>query len=401
MESNASAQQLTSCPVCQRQDHQCPRCQAYERLPKWAWLQAFITSVMGVPHVGQQPYFRHHSPFTAAIMVFLMLALSVLSSTLLIALIPQSGPTMRVLLTLMLLASLMLTSGLLRAMSMFILHYASHGAFGRFNDMIGDFAAMVGFTVPLTTYRRDHNIHHPLVATEKDPDQSFIEQIITALGQTVEAYERELLYTLLPGAKFLREQQGRRQSNFGSEQPLRRKLTLATILALPVVIAVTVSLIICSLMPLIVWLVAWALPLTYGVWVSKVLYALGLHVYFYQPDPQLSARENYQLKTGARFFGDEVPAIELPLLRRYTAWVYYFLRFVLVHLLIGKAFVMGFSDNQQHDAHHVNGREFKFWVAPYSRHEMAMSGKYQMWHTFGSVMTPIRENSDYWSKLSK
>jgi fatty acid desaturase len=401
MKERSEHSQAERCPVCQAGGKKCPRCQAYERLPKWAWLQAVITWVMGVPHVGQQPYFSHHSPHRAVVAVFTMLALSVLSSALLIVLIPQAGLLMKPLLALALPASLMLTSGLLRALSIYVLHYASHGAFGRFNELIGEAAAMIGFAVPLATYRRAHNIHHPSVATEKDPDQSFIEEIIAALGQSVEAYERELLRTLLPGAKFLREQQGRWQNNFGSDQPLRRKLTLAIVLTLPVAIAVAVSLVIGSPMPLIVWLLAWALPLTYGVWVSKVLFAIGLHVYFCQPDPQLSARENYQMKTGARFFGDEVPARELPLLRRYAAWACYLLRFAFVHLLVGKAFVMGFSDNQQHDAHHVNGREFKFWIAPYSRHEMATSGRYEMWHTFGSVMTAIRENFKYWSKLSK
>jgi hypothetical protein len=164
-------------------------------------------------------------------------------------------------------------------------------------------------------------------------------------------------------------------------------------------VAITLSLTSNSLMPLIAWGIAWLLPLTYGLWVSKVLFAIGLHVYFYQPDPRLSARENYQKKTGARFFGDDVPKRDLPLQQRYAGLLVWFVRFTFVHLLAGKLFVMGLSDNQLHDAHHVNGRDFRFWLAPYSRHELAQSGRYGMWHTWGSVLTAIKTNFEYWSRL--
>jgi fatty-acid desaturase len=394
-----SCEQLIYSLVGIAQEEKSPRCQAYKRLPKWAWLQAFITWVMGVPHLGQKPFFNHHSPQRVVVYIFAMLAFFVALSVFLVQISPGVNLLIGLSLLLPLLFSLLVTSGLLRAMSMYMEHYASHQAFGKFSNLIGDLAAMIGFSVPLLVYEAAHKIHHPQVATEDDPDQEVLKRIGFIPGQSVQWYWRKLGIVLLPGKKFWEDLCYRWQSNFDSYQPAKRKLMLAVVLALPVIIASSASVITGSLLPFVIFVATWLLPLTYGVWFSKVLFVIGLHVYFYQPDSQLTARENYQMKTGAHFFGDDAPKCDLPLILRLAAWALWWLRLVFIHLLIGKFFVMGGSDNQQHDAHHVNGRAFQFWLAPYSRHEMVASGQYKMWHTWGSPLTVIRNNFEYWSRL--
>ena len=122
------------CPLCQSNKEQCPRCQAYERLPKWRLLQAFITFVMGVPHPDprQTPIFKHRK-FTRVITLFIVFYSSVALTCSLVAMFAAGNLFAQVLLVPPIIASLMITSGTLRTMSTYVLHYAGHGVFGKYN----------------------------------------------------------------------------------------------------------------------------------------------------------------------------------------------------------------------------------------------------------------------------
>ncbi|MFN0122011.1 MAG: hypothetical protein ACKV2V_16065 [Blastocatellia bacterium] len=382
----------------------CPRRQAWERLPKWAWLQAFVTWVQGVPYPGQQPFFTS-GPLSNAL-IHLMAPLLTAALTGWLALyFPAAGWAEKLIMMALMLIGVLTTSGLLRAMSMYLEHYASHRAFGPYSSVIGEIAALLSQSIPLNLYEQDHlGPHHGHAASPEDPDQNWIESLGFRPGLPVSEYRAHLLRVLAPGRYFLRNLLARIAGNLSPEQPRWRRAAFISFQMAPLVIAELSRGATSRSVAMLAVMIAWYLPLTYGAWISRVLFALGLHVWFYRPDPRKSAYENMLGKTGARFFGDVVPAAELSGSARLFAWAIWWVRLILIHMLIGKLFVMGDSDNMTHDAHHQDpaGRIHKFWIANYTRPQLiAARPRFRAWHTWGTVLTAIEHNFLYWSQAPR
>ena len=119
----------------------------------------------------------------------------------------------------------------------------------------------------------------------------------------------------------------------------------------------------------------------------------------------MKPREFYLSKTGGRFFGDPFPSEDIPFLTRYLSLSQWWFRFIILHLLIGKLFVVGISDNQQHDLHHIDprGTKYEWFNGIYSRQHLATYGREasHLWHTWGSVLTAIVLNFERMARMSK
>lgn len=393
------------CPLCKSNEARCPRCQAYERLPKWRLLQAFITFVMGTPHAGQRPLFQH-SRATRVVAVFAAFYASVVLTCSLVALFATGNLFTRVVTVPAIIASVLVTSGALRTMSTFVLHYASHGAFGKYDRIVGEFASMTALTLSFDEYLRGHIYkHHPLLTSTEDPDQRTIAAWKFVPGMPRTYYTRRLWKVVLSPHYFFLHLRGRMDSQLANSLSLLRRVSVVLLHAMTLVVAITTCVVFDSLTPLFAWAIAWLLPLTYGTYLSMVLFALGLHRWFMDQQPGMNAREFYLSKTGGRFFGDAFPGRDVPFLKRYVLLGKWWFRLVVLHLLVGKLFVMGISDNQQHDIHHLDphGTRYEWFNGIYSRQHLATHGREarSLWHTWGSVLTPIRLNFARMAAMSK
>lgn len=384
------------CPLCEYEKRQCVRCQAYERLPKWKALQSLITFVMGAPHPGERPLLTQTRKIKLAT-IFSVFFGSIILTVAITSLLSTVGLMAKLILIPPLVAAMMTSSGMFRSMSMYVLHYASHGAYGRYSRVIGHVASALALSLSLDEYSVKHiRKHHPRLTSAEDPDQQTIIALGFIPGMALAYYGKRLLMVMLSPGTFLLHLRGRLSSQFAAEQARCIKAITVALHTAPPVMALYVGYAYNFWTPLLAWLVAWLLPLTYGTYVSMILFSLGLHRWFLEREPWMSPRDFYLAKTGGRFFGDPSPSTNLPLAKRYLAWSRWWARFILLHLMVGKLFIMGLSDNQQHDTHHIDpqSREFYWWDSIQSRHRLATSGADagKLWHTWGSPCTAIRLN---------
>lgn len=383
-------------PMCEHGERWCPRCQAYDLLPKSRLLQSLITSVMGTPHEGQRPILKQ-SKTTRLLIVFGGFFGSVAASSFTATILLTGSSSARFMLLPLLVSTISMTSGITRSMSMYVLHYASHGAFGGHSRLIGHTASTLVFVLSLDEYTLKHiRQHHPFLVGEKDPDQQEIVALGFIPGMTFNYYRMQLLKTLLSPRLFTLHLRGRLRSQFARTQPIRVKVITAIVHTLPPAFFAYEVYTSGRWIYTLVWAVAWLLPLTYGSYVSMVLFSLALHKWFLRREPGMTERDFYYAKTCARFFGDPAPSPDLSLLKWCRAWLLWWSRFFILHLLVGKFFVMGLSDSQHHDAHHTDpqGKEFQWWDNIQSRHYLATVGRdaAKMSHTWGSPFEDIRHN---------
>lgn len=392
-------------PTCEHGERSCPRCQAYELLPKSRLLQALITFVMSTPHKGQRPLLKQ-TRASRLLTVFGVFGGAVATSSITTMLLLTDSSPARFLLLPLLATCVLTTSGITRSMSMYVLHYASHAALGRYSRLIGHAASTLVFVQSLNEYSQKHiKWHHPFLVDEVDPDQQAVLALGFIPGMPTAYYRRRLLKTLLSPRLFTMYLSSRVHSQFARSQPVRIKVITAVVHALPPALIAYEVYTSGSWTFVLVWAVAWLLPLTYGSYVSMLLFSLALHKWFLRREPGMTELDYYYAKTSARFFGDPAPSPRASLLNWYLAWCLWWLRFFLLHLLIGKLFVMGLSDSQHHDAHHTDpqGKEFRWWDNIQSRHHLATAGRNaaKMSHTWGSPFEDIRNNFRRMSKTQR
>jgi fatty-acid desaturase len=378
------------CPTCTYDAQKCSRCQAYDELPKWRWLQAFVTFVVGVPHIGQKPLFTQQS-MSVVVMFITMLWLSILTSSAFVMVFPLVSTTIQCLLLVFLTIIMMFTTGLFRAMHNFILHNASHNNFGQYSKFVGELASIIALTQPYNEYLKEHRLHHKCLAESKDPDQQELFRLGFYPGFSLHEYWKRLLLIILTPQYALRDVYERCTVNFGRRQPFYRQVIVSFVHGIPFCIVLTYAFLYGNLQPLWAWLFAWFIPLTYGYFVSKVLYLLSLHKWYCRTKEQ--GIQAVIAMTGARFFCDACPPQNSS--ARWIRWFWWWFRFFILHLLLSRLAVIGGTDNSQHDAHHAdpNGLVFDWCNSIYSRHELAISGRYanKMWHSWG-LFRAINDN---------
>jgi fatty acid desaturase len=382
-----------TCVVCPRPQTPCPRCQAYARLPKWRWLQSFITFVMGVPHIGQTPLLVK-TPLVCFFGIYLSLWLSTVLAAGLVLALSQVNGIAAALLTCPLAISTLSTTGLFRAMHNYLLHHASHGDFGSRSRFIGELAGATAITISFQQYRFEHRLHHAGLTNEDDPDQRAITNLGFRPGLSIRGY-RKLLYRLmfLRLDYFIIHSWRRLGNNLTGSTSYTHRLLFISIHGAVFGSALLAGALLRSPVPIVAWAVAWLLPITYGYFASMVLYSLGLHRWHSQTSER--TRADYLAKTGARFFGDPCPDKGSSRIVSFVRWTRWWLRFLFVHLLVSRIAVIGYTDNGCHDVHHAypRGDRFDWCNSTYARSAILESSadRESFWHTWG-LFTAIRDN---------
>jgi fatty acid desaturase len=375
----------------------------YERLPHWRWLQALFTSVSGVPHPSQAPLLAK-GPKVIAVSYFVAFFALAAANALLVAAAAHAGALAAALALPLIAALVLVQSGLFRGMHNYIMHNASHGNFGPRSRAIGEAGALAAAMVPYARYKPDHLVHHASLTEEVDADQQFVRSLGFVPGNPAAASWHRLVRVLLPGPALVDYLKVRWRSNFGPDVSPWRKAAFVAFHALLPAAAAALSALTGGWAPAAAYAVAWLLPCTYGAYASLVLYALSLHRWYHKAPPGTSARAAYLAKTGARFFADPCPPRHLTGPRRWSAWLAWWARFVLVHVLVSKLFVLGCTDNQHHDAHHAapTGTAFDFCNSAYSRHRLAAEPRFRghCWHTW-TLLGAVGANFDYMATLPR
>jgi len=368
------------CPICVEDGHQCRRCAAYHRLPKWRWAQAFITYVSGVPHPGQKPLFKNTKTSVLATH-YLMLGGSVLSAALMTCAWIKAEPSVKVLLGICIQISAMITAGRLRACRHFILHHASHDDFGPQSRTVGECASLIAGTTPFDEYKPKHMLHHAKPAEAGDPELDALMKLNFAPGRTLRSYCAHLWWVMSSPYYLAMHMWGRYETLFAPSLPLGRRIVAFAIHGVPPLSAAILSAVLHHPLPLIVYIIAWYLPWSVGFFVSQILYTLGLHLWYIEPEAK--GRAGIAEKTGARFFIDACPSMELPFLHRCLAWQWWGIRFIVAHFLIAKMFTVS-GNNQQHDVHHLCPKPGFDWLnSAFDRSRFVLAGRDKYWHTYG------------------
>jgi hypothetical protein len=354
------------CPLCRVEAEQCIRCQAYDRLPRWSWSQHLLTFTMGVPHVNQQPLIvlaplgRFALTYSLLIFfsylpcVFFPIGLHLDLHFLPLLLILSSG-------------LIPINTGLFRSMHHFLLHHASHRSFGRHSAGIGTLACMTAATQAFEGYSRQHRVHHQRPASDDDDEIKIMALLGLTTSHSPAQHIKVLNRALVSPSLFLKHTKER--WNLGSSARAPTPMFQCSIL----ISLILVSYLIHTSLPLLFWVVLWAVPLTYGYYVSSILYSVGLHCWYHGSD--IRSRNDILRVTKARFFGDPCPAAFYGSAKRGFLWTAWWVRFVIVHFYISRLAIVGPTDNMQHDAHHAFGRnEFDWCQSAYSRHQLLSRG---------------------------
>ncbi|MFE9928903.1 hypothetical protein [Streptomyces sp. NPDC005533] len=251
-------------------------------------------------------------------------------------------------------------------------------------------------TQSLAEYRADHAVHHASLTMDDDPDQKDLGRLGIVPGLPRQEYPRRLVRALVSPRLIAHTVARRISRNFAPRRRPLRTACFAGFQALLLLFAVGWSLRVDGPAPLIAWAVSWALPLTIGHHMSMVLYALGLHAWFKESEEP--GWSGYAEKTGARFFVDRTPDPAPWTPTHLRAWARWWIRFMFWHLVVGRFFVIGLTDNGCHDAHHADpaGRRFDWANAAYARADMldgSPLARAHFWHTW-TLGEAIAQNFD-------
>ena len=360
-----------------------PRQEAFKRLPRNRVFQAFLTFVSGVPAEGQSPLWKN-TPLSVVATSHGMLATSVTVGALATVGAAISGGVTGALFLAVAFVAGMISTGRLRASHHMILHHASHGDFGKLSNFIGESASLMAFTMPLSEYRPKHIYHHGHTADKDDPELQLVHRLGFVPGKSVKWYWRQLRRVLVSPRYIGTNLHNRWNSNFGPQVPSRRKALAALVQGGILAGAVAASVVQASILPFIVYLMAWALPLTFGWHVSQTLYVMGLHLWELEQEERITKRQFYVQKTGARFFADPLPAQGQGLVATALAWARWGLRFAFLHLLVSRLFCVS-GDNSGHDVHHIALAKLDWPNVAYDRPRLLKDaqGKDDYWNTWG------------------
>ncbi len=349
------------CPYVASQDND-PREEMSRRMP--GWLQRPLTLLTGKPHQGQQPVFQSTWLF------HLMTALAkLLAGPLLAAALVALCYAMPLLLLLpyvwlaLALAWLITVAGA-RACLVTVTHQVIHGQFSgspRLDAWIADLLGSLLLLQNREAYEKDHRGTHHLfrfMATGSDPDAAFLRLLGFLPGMTKFQLWRQLWKTTFSPfhfhGRFLKARLG---ANFWSpETPLSRRLLALGLHGAMFLAVVAWCAAWWTLLPAIVFAVAWLLPLT-ALYQSAALWQFVCE-HYWETDRQPrdsdvfsgSKKAILAKLTNGRFMADPLPPEEATGLAWAWSWSWWWARLLLVHLPCRLAVVC--TDLPSHDWHH-------------------------------------------------
>lgn len=317
------------------------------------FLQPLLTWLTGKPLRGSQPVWKLNPHwFLAAALLELVAGVSL--SIILIHSSPIFWP--------LLLISWMNTVGGGRFLMVTIIHHCVHYNFSNSKAVslwLTEVLSAVLLIQDFEGYRRDHvTIHHgKMMATLDDPDMVFLLILGFRPGMKREDLWKRLIKTL-PSPRFhylfLR---ARLAANFKTSGRYRIAMSIAIQGVVLAIVAATHT--------WIYWFVAWIFPLTFLYHISALLQFTSEHRWLRVRHSDEPARLALARLTLGRFMGEPVPSDCLPVIRRCSAWISWYMRMIFLHLPC-RIFVIA-GDLPQHDWHHRHIRSKDWTFAAYAR----------------------------------
>lgn len=376
---------ISGCTTCRAGAAQCCRCEVAERIWKYPSFQRLVSYVYGVAAPGEKP--SNSTPFRLLALHYLSLTWTVsLSASLVTVWQKVDSVCLHALMAIVILVANLSTTGRIRASRTVIMHFASHSSFGKHSDLIGMFAGVLTMQSSYVVYCKQHPIHHAHTAEETDPELAAVRSLGFPYGLKQSEYSLQLFKCLLSCRNLWEYMRGRARSYVDSRVPRWHLVAMLLVQVVPIVAVAVLSLRSASIVPLIAYIFAWFLPMTYLSYISFVIYAIGLHVWEIDPKGSVVGHRAIAQKTGARFLGDHLPDQTLVGVKKMLAWSRFWFRFVVVHWLIGRVFVLPLTSSH-HDCHHHwprGGKAFD-WINPqYDRHRVILGHpEFTFWQSWG------------------
>lgn len=334
-------------------------------------LQPFLTFVTGKAG-PEKPLWTNSSGTSAGITLATLFGGGAVTAALLSA--PAAGPGLLIIKVITMIPSLLATAGAVRAINSTLLHHSTHRTFtdSKFyqriaqtrlfsflpkgirgwNRFVGEIVSTIALVAPYDLYHRDHSKHHAgeNLATWKDPDWRFLFIAGFVPGKKVSNYWFDLVKAILSPGYHLEVFKNRLRDNLFNPDtpPYRRAMGWAWLAVLALV--VSVSYFVFGAAALNTFAIAWAFPVAVLSQVNNLLQVLSEHWWLRVSDSP-DRRVQLARKTRGRFLGAMLPSEELSWIDGVVAWTFWWLRLLLVELLIGRLFVLP-ADLNSHDWHH-------------------------------------------------
>jgi hypothetical protein len=324
-------------------------------LPRW--LQYFLTELTGKP-LNDEIMPRLWTPGRRLAMSLTLLAASVSGSITLL----HASPIAWLFLPL----TWLITVSASRSFQTSYVHHASHNNLFHkiwLDNLVAETLSTLVWIQPLSLYGKGHPLHHGRLATTLDPDLQFLVELGLRPGLTMEGYWRQLFRLMISPKFHAVYLLVRLRANFVEAPPLRRMFAVIYTAGLLLVAGLTGS-----------WVelaIAWLIPVLPLYHISGFLQMLTEHNWVRVGHGVDKPKIVLSKLTTARFQGEHVPDPQLPTLRRYAAWVRWWVRMLSVYLA-ARLFVVQL-DLPNHDWHHRYPN--KDWAnSAYARRDDVLQG---------------------------
>ncbi|MDM4018198.1 fatty acid desaturase [Roseiconus lacunae] len=332
-----------------------------DRFP--AWMQFFLTWLIGCPFKGQRPLIANKPWWLAVAIPVAILALGLATA---FACVMIGGEAM----VLLPIAWLMEVHGA-RTLQVHICHQGVHGnltGISWLDQLIVEVVSTLLLIQSEEDYRNDHcGTHHPALASSEDPDRQFTVEIMglqpgRSVAQNLVAFFGSMLSPKIHAIFAI----GRVRSNLTTNSRIRRLAALAWIAFVAVIVAMfigPIEFILTVFIPLVILysLSAMCQFVTEHFWVTTRL-------------PGQSAKEHNNALLINRHLGDPLPSTDCTGVDWLWQWSLWWMRLWFYHLPFRVGVLVG--DLPVHGSHHMWPKESRWTEALYSfRERSEASGK--------------------------
>ncbi|MEU0940335.1 stearoyl-CoA 9-desaturase [Embleya sp. NPDC005971] len=260
--------------------------------------------------------------------------------------------------------SWLLTVHGMRKLGSMILHQCTHSTYAsskRTNRILGTAISFLLITQEYEDYSREHVADHHSVShmAIEDPTARFIVEVMGCRpGMAEKGMWRAMVRTLFSPLFHLRATYWRLLSHFSGTSGRHRALMAVTLAAQALAVTAAHA-----------WmyvLVVWVLPLTVLYNAAGVLRLSCRHL-FPAAGRNLDGRTAIAVATHGIMLGERTPDPDLRGMRRVRGWTHWWLRMLLVHLVV-RLFVM-VGDGPCHDYHHRFPKARNWMNYPFARRE--------------------------------
>ncbi len=351
----------------------------YDRFPRISWVQRLLTIWTGKAHTGQKPLWRKGwKTHLIGTIAFILAGLVIQSSVISFA---WQDPTLAILLlpltiSVWLLGASMLVGGARNSLTS-IIHQSVHGKFTgkeKIDLWIGHMFGSILLFQDYHAYRIEHcGIHHKLryLATSADPDAIFMCELGFRSDMTRrEAWNHLISLIISPQFHTLFLKHRLRSNLSAPETPKYRRYFASLSLITPFAACVMAMVFFNNLLPFILWVTCWFVPLVIGYQISALLQFASEHYWSLAENvrdlTQLNSKKGALARlTNGRFMADPLPQPGLKGISLVESWTWWVIRMITVNTICRLAIMT--DDLCSHDWHHRHQTSENWGNAVYER----------------------------------